>query len=743
MRFAGLMFAPLFWGALSATPLPSSPELHHPIPGHRSLAASFGEYRFAHLHSGIDFSTMGKTGFPVQAVASGEIYRLKVEWRGYGRAVYIRHQDGKVSVYAHLERFEEDHLGLEGRVATEQRKKGGRYPGDIYLNPPVTVEGGATVGFSGESGAGLPHLHFELRQAEDRPADPLFKGWIAAEVSSAPVFGALVLLAEREETRFGRARQIEIPLRLDGEGRYVPTRNITVTGPFVPLALVHSEGGRGHRLGIRGLTVKLDGREVYRFELQDFRFSDFPKVGVLMNHSQSRLSPTQYAYYLKRMSGNDLGRVGPEDPWPALDPGPHLLEVGAVSPLREVSRAHVPFEVVTPARPVWVAPPLPGETSRLRVNGGGGKPGRPLTVRYFPLGSEHPIPCRDRVLLPDGEECRFDLEPPVRGVTARVYWKDLQVGVATHILDMKEGPSSRRASLEVVSFGDFLELRARVAGGSVLPNRLLLGPEKSARLRPFAEVEPGRLVAALTREDWALGGSLRLGWADGTVTSGSPNLDRMALAEPASAIVLKGGGAELRLLPRTLFQTTFVGCQEAPDEVPPPPGLTRVSPVVSFRPEGLPLALKSTLRFALPGSGDEKVGIYRWDSSKREWRYWGGEREHDSITTQVSRFDTFALIRDDSPPRILGVDSDPAESARSSSTRLRIRVEDEGSGLSYDGVRLTLNGVQIETEYDPDRGWSIALPAADLPSGTQPGEAWAVDRSGNRSETLTFSVTLR
>src|SRR3989454_813777 len=58
------------------------------IPG--EILSSFGEYRYDHLHAGIDISTAGDTGYKVLAAASGVVFRLKVEWRGYGRALDLR-----------------------------------------------------------------------------------------------------------------------------------------------------------------------------------------------------------------------------------------------------------------------------------------------------------------------------------------------------------------------------------------------------------------------------------------------------------------------------------------------------------------------------------------------------------------------------------------------------------------------------------------------------------------------------
>ena len=161
-------------------------------------------------------------------------------------------------------------------------------------------------------------------------------------------------------------------------------------------------------------------------------------------------------------------------------------------------------------------------------------------------------------------------------------------------------------------------------------------------------------------------------------------------------------------------------------------------------PEGTPLARKGDLLFPLPADPHpERVGIYRLDNPRSAWIYQGGEREGAFLRLPVGRLDTFALLRDDSPPRVLGVE--PSEPDRLASRRpvLRVRIEERGAGLSYDGVHLVLDGAELETEFDPDRGWSLAAPAEALSPGRHGGTAWAVDRAGNRSGTVAFELTIR
>src|SRR5690554_2520570 len=66
------------------------------------VSGSFGELRSNHFHSGTDFSANFKTGDPVYAPADGVINRIKVSTFGYGKALYLKHNNGYTTVYGHL-----------------------------------------------------------------------------------------------------------------------------------------------------------------------------------------------------------------------------------------------------------------------------------------------------------------------------------------------------------------------------------------------------------------------------------------------------------------------------------------------------------------------------------------------------------------------------------------------------------------------------------------------------------------
>ncbi len=97
-----------------------------------------------HTHNGIDIA--GKRGDPVLAAAPGRVI-FAADKGPNGNLVQIKHADGSVSSYAHLNNF-------SVKVGDE-------------------VQGGVPVGGIGSTGRSTgPHLHFGIRDAQGKPVDP-------------------------------------------------------------------------------------------------------------------------------------------------------------------------------------------------------------------------------------------------------------------------------------------------------------------------------------------------------------------------------------------------------------------------------------------------------------------------------------------------------------------------------------------------------------------------------------------
>ena len=180
------------WLSLLALPgvLWAAGDLIWPVDTEPALTASFGEYRDNHFHSGVDMKTWGRVGDPCRAVGDGWVTRIKTSPVGYGRALYLKLDDGRTAVYAHLSRFGEAVEELVHHAQLQQH----RYAVELFLDNDAQIRyrEGEMVGYAGQSGTGHPHLHFELRDPAEQPLNPLLEG-IAVPDHSPPIPTGLAL----------------------------------------------------------------------------------------------------------------------------------------------------------------------------------------------------------------------------------------------------------------------------------------------------------------------------------------------------------------------------------------------------------------------------------------------------------------------------------------------------------------------------------------------------------------------
>ena len=83
-----------------------------PTNSSKTITAFFGEERPRRYHAGIDIRTYGKVGFETYAIEDGYIEKIKIDYKGYGKTLYLRLEDGNLAVYAHLDKFSPEDLSL-------------------------------------------------------------------------------------------------------------------------------------------------------------------------------------------------------------------------------------------------------------------------------------------------------------------------------------------------------------------------------------------------------------------------------------------------------------------------------------------------------------------------------------------------------------------------------------------------------------------------------------------------------
>ena len=157
------------------------------------LTSSFCEYRPGHYHSAIDIKTWNKEGYPIYAVEDGMIYRILVSPYGYGKGIYLKLKDGNFAVYGHLQKFTRtlDKQIREKQLAN-QKYRLNWYPKNMLIKK------GEIIGYTGSTGIGTPHLHFEIRPAArsafkwcDMPGCAVLNIWQSSVTPNDSFFKAL------------------------------------------------------------------------------------------------------------------------------------------------------------------------------------------------------------------------------------------------------------------------------------------------------------------------------------------------------------------------------------------------------------------------------------------------------------------------------------------------------------------------------------------------------------------------
>ena len=276
-------------------------------PGQQNLlAGTMGELRSSHFHAGLDIKTGGQIGLPVHAAADGYVYRIKVSSGGYGNALYINHPNGTTTVYGHLEKFSPliDAYVLEQQYEKEQF--------DVDLLPQKEAfkfSKGEVVAYSGNTGSSSgPHLHFEIRDINQRILDPLKFEFPEIKDNMPPFLKSIAFVTLDSKARINGAF-----------GRY-EFDVIKVDGKFkarVPLELKGNIGVEVYaydlmndvwsRNGISETVLLLDNDTIFREIKTNLSFSKQRNILVHMNYPEYRSSGMKYnKLYIDDGNTNDF-----------------------------------------------------------------------------------------------------------------------------------------------------------------------------------------------------------------------------------------------------------------------------------------------------------------------------------------------------------------------------------------------------------------------------------------------------
>ena len=139
-----------------------------PTNSSQYMSSSFCEFREGHYHAAIDIKTWNTEGYPCYAIADGYIKKIQISPFGYGKVLYLQLKDGNTAIYAHLQKFPKE---IEKQIRDRQFKN--KQYRLVWWPNNIKVKKGEIIAFTGRTGTGVPHLHFEIRNSKDNPINPL------------------------------------------------------------------------------------------------------------------------------------------------------------------------------------------------------------------------------------------------------------------------------------------------------------------------------------------------------------------------------------------------------------------------------------------------------------------------------------------------------------------------------------------------------------------------------------------
>jgi hypothetical protein len=233
-----------------------------PLDLPRQITSSFGEYRAGRYHMAIDLRT-GDIGKAVYAAEAGYVSRVRCSPYGYGKAIYLQLDDGHTVVYAHLDGFAEP-LAEYVRQTQHDREK---YTVDLYpVKDQFRVQRGQIIARSGQTGVGVPHLHFEIRDSAGRTINPREIGMTWPDKRRPVIRKVLMAPGGPDDRLNGDILPVQVPIRNPSAGQYVADP-IGVYGAIsVGAEVIDPANGGASRLGIRTLATRLGDRDVFRLQ---------------------------------------------------------------------------------------------------------------------------------------------------------------------------------------------------------------------------------------------------------------------------------------------------------------------------------------------------------------------------------------------------------------------------------------------------------------------------------------------
>jgi len=723
----------------------------------KRITATFGDLRPRRYHAGVDISTNGGIGYPIYAADNGYIERVLVGTKGYGKAIYLRLRDKRVVVYAHLQIFS---ASLNKYIRSQQDKRN-RYALELRFKPTdFPIRKGDYLGLTGDTGSiSGPHLHFELRDPQNRPLNPLTNGFEIAD-DAPPEIAALAVIPLAPETiAHGSPLTSVIPVRRTRAGWYVLDDTIAVSGPFGLAVKAYDRlPGIRYQQTLHGLSLTIDGVQHYSIQFDRYEFSE------------GRLSEVERDYRLYRLNRDDFhhlyttphtgslsfvrsGSKGPIE----LEPGYHPF---AIKVWDKESNVAVLKGVLahTPPTELNAAAEWSDDDDGWIVTLDASTPLRQYHVFFFNIRGHQEDTFSYRVPPNMGKRVQF-LVPRSQGrrrilqIIGIDQWGAKLAPVHLSLIPIDDVTRQRQFTLhtehseKAVIFQVSSDFYLPFAPEILLRNKDKVSRFSTQAVSPVDFLSPPFYLAQLEGLEEII---VRVVGLKPSYEVRIPITGLVVPPGQRKQLSDKEGHVLVEFLPGTFYDSTFVWLNSA--DIPQPEDGAFILRPVEIEPYTRPFAapmgiqIKVPVNQVLPGH----AGIFYLDR-RNGWEFMkpaGSLDQENLIKTRTYRTlatsgEVFALIEELSPPVIEFWTPDQGGTYASYDlSRIRLKVSDAMAGIADENaISVLLDGVPLIFEYNTYRETVSYELSGFLPPGEHQLQVSAIDQVGNRAtKTITFMV---
>ena len=248
------------------------------------LSGTFAELRPNHFHAGIDIKTKGTEGFNVYSIGDGYISRIQITHGGYGKALYIKHDNGQSSVYAHLKKYSPK---IE-KIVKEIQYSNESYTFRVYPKEnEIRISEKELIGYSGNTGRSYgPHLHYELRDDKDRPINPLeYKNYTILDTIPPVVLG--LHYKEIPQNSISGSNSSFKNLKITKISNNLFISDTLNTSGLIGFGVNSYDrmNNTWNKMGLSDINANLDGEEVFDMNLNSFSYDEWRHINTFIDYA--------------------------------------------------------------------------------------------------------------------------------------------------------------------------------------------------------------------------------------------------------------------------------------------------------------------------------------------------------------------------------------------------------------------------------------------------------------------------